>query len=98
MLLLVSSIKLVAEIALMALAGRFLLGLLAGAKRDTNLFYGVLDILTRPFIRFTRMITPRVIIDRHVPLAAFLLLLLIWLVATFYKINLCVQLGLQACR
>jgi hypothetical protein len=98
MLLLVSSVKLVTEIALMALAGRFLLGLLAGAKRDTNPFYGVLDILTRPFVRFTRMITPRVIIDRHVPLAAFLLLLLVWVVATFYKINLCVQLGLQACR
>ena len=26
------------------------------------------------------------------------LVLLVWLVATFYKINLCVQLGLQACR
>ena len=98
MLLLVSSIKLVAEIALMALVGQFLLGLLAGAKRDGNLFYGVLDVLTRPFVKLTRMITPRVVLDRHVPLATFFLLALVWLVATGMKINLCVQVGLQQCR
>lgn len=98
MLLLVSSIKLVAEIALMAFMGQFLLGLLAGAKRDSNLFYGMLDVLTRPFVRFARLITPRVVLDRHVPLAAFLLLAMIWLVATGLKINLCVQLGVQHCR
>ena len=34
MLLFVSAIKLVVEIALMALAGQFVLGLLAGARRD----------------------------------------------------------------
>ena len=98
MLLLVSSIKLVAEIALMALIGQFLLGLLAGAKREGNLFYGMLDVLTRPFVKLTRMITPRVVLDRHVPLAAFFLLAIIWLVATGLKINLCVQLGVQQCR
>jgi len=97
MLLLVSSIKLVAEIALLALIGRFILGLLAGAKRDTNPFYGVLDVLVRPFVRATRLITPRVVLDRHVPLATLLLLLLIWLVVTAFKINLCVQMGVHAC-
>jgi len=98
MLLLVSSIKLVTEIALMALIGQFLLGLLAGARRDSNLFYGVLDVLTRPFVKLTRLITPRFVLDRHVPLAAFLLLAVLWLVATGLKINLCVELGLQLCR
>ncbi|MEO6270485.1 MAG: hypothetical protein ABIP08_09310 [Lautropia sp.] len=98
MLLLVSSIKLVTEIALMALVGQFLLGLLTGARRDTNLFYGVLDVLTRPFVKLTRLITPRFVLDRHVPLAAFLLLAVLWLVATGLKINLCVELGIQLCR
>jgi hypothetical protein len=98
MLLLVSSIKLVAEIALLALVGRFILGLLAGAKRASNPFYGVLDVLVRPFIRLTRRITPRVVLDQHVPLATFFLLLFVWLVVTGYKIHLCVQLGVQACR
>ena len=49
MLLFVSAVKLVAEIALMALAGQFLLGLLAGQKRDGNLFYQLLQVLTKPF-------------------------------------------------
>jgi hypothetical protein len=98
MLLLVSSIKLVAEIALMAIAGRFLLGLLAGAGRDSNLFYGILDVLARPFLKVTRLLTPPVVLDRHLPLAAFLLLVLIWLLATGYKISLCLDLGMHACR
>src|SRR4028118_1076298 len=98
MLLLVSSIKLVAEIALMAIVGRFLLGLLAGARRDTNIFYGILDVLARPFLKATRLITPRLVLDRHLPLAAFFLLVLISVVATGYKINPCVPLGVRACR
>jgi hypothetical protein len=98
MLLLVSAIKLVSEIALLALVGRFILGLLAGAKRAGNPFYGVLDVLVRPFIKLTRLVTPRIVLDQHVPLATFFLLLLVWLVATAYKINLCLQIGVQACR
>ncbi len=98
MLFFVSAIKLVAEIGLMAFAGRFVLGLLAGAKREGNLFYGVLEILTRPFERFTRLVTPRVVIDRHIPLAAFLMLAMVWIFATLAKIRLCVEVGVQLCR
>jgi hypothetical protein len=98
MLLLVSSIKLVAEIALMALMGRWLLGLLAGSKREANLFYQMLDVLAKPFLRGVRLITPRVVIDRHVPLAAFLLLVLAWFVATLAKVNLCLEIGVESCR
>jgi hypothetical protein len=36
MLLVVTTLKLLAEIALLSMAGRFVLGLLAGAKRDQN--------------------------------------------------------------
>lgn len=98
MFLLVSAIKLVTEIALLALAGQWLLGLLAGQKRDKNLFYQLLDILTRPFVRGMRLISPRQVLDRHVPLAAFLLLSVIWLAVTVVKINLCVQIGVEQCR
>jgi hypothetical protein len=98
MLLLVSSVKLVAEIALMALAGQWLLGLLAGRKRETNFFYGLLGVLTAPFVKGMRLITPRVVIDRHIPLAAFVLLVMIWVAATLTKINVCLQIGIDACR
>lgn len=98
MLLLVMSIKLIAEIALLALAGQWLLGLLAGAKREGNLFYRLLAIVTGPFVKVARKLTPSLVIDRHVPLVAFLLLAFIWLFATLYKIQLCLEIGVQACR
>jgi hypothetical protein len=98
LLTLISIFKLLAEIALLALAGQWVLGLLVGGKRDQNLFYQVLQIMTKPFVRFTRLITPRIVIDRHVPLVAFLLLLTVWLAATIAKINICVQIGVQQCQ
>ena len=98
MLLLTSSLKLIAEIALLAMLGQWLLGLLAGAKRDSNFFYQLLSILTRPFTRLTRLLSPRVVLDRHIPLAAFLLLLSLWLVVTVVKINLCLQIGVAQCQ
>lgn len=98
MLLLVMAVKLVAEIALMALLSQWLLGLLAGAKRETNMFYKLLQVITGPFIKVTRMISPRFVLDRHVPLGAFLLVSVVWFVAVITKINLCLQLGPGACR
>jgi len=98
MLLLVSALKLLAEIALMALLGQGLLALLAGQKRDSNLFYQLLQILTRPFTALTRRITPRVVLDRHVPIAAFVMLLMVWLLVTIAKVNLCLQIGVEQCK
>lgn len=98
MLLFVSAVKLVAEIALMALAGQFLLGLLAGQKRDSNLFYQLLQVMTKPFVKGMRLVTPKVVIDRHIPLAAFVALAMVWVMATITKINLCLQIGVEQCR
>jgi hypothetical protein len=97
MLLLVTSIKLVAEIALLSLAGQWLLGLLAGARREANFFYRLLAVLTGPFVRGARWLAPRVVLDRHVPLVAFLLLSFVWLFATMFKIQICLEIGVQAC-
>lgn len=98
MLLFVSAVKLVVEIALMALAGQFLLGLLAGQKRDTNIFYQLLQVMTKPFVKGMRLVTPKVVIDRHIPLAAFVALAMVWVVVTITKINLCLQIGVEQCR
>lgn len=98
MLLLASSVKLIAEVALMAFAGQWLLGLLAGARRDSNLFYRLFRTLTTPFVRGVRWITPKLVLERHLPLVAFLLLAFAWVVATITKINLCLQIGVQLCR
>ena len=96
-LTLAMAVKLVAEIALMALLGQGLLALLAGQRREGNLFYQLLSMMTRPFVRATRWITPRVIIDRHVPYVTFLFLVLLWIGATFAKIVVCARIGVEQC-
>jgi hypothetical protein len=98
MLLFVSAIKLIAEIALLALLGQFVLGLLAGAKREQNLFYQALAIVGRPFVVVARWLSPKVVLDRHVPLVAFLLLAFMWLGATVAKIRICLQIGVELCK
>lgn len=97
-LLFLSSLKLICEIALMALLGRGLLAMLAGAKRDTNVFYQLLTVLTRPFIAAARLITPKQVASAHLGFVAFFLLLIIWAVVTFEKIRLCVGVDMVGCR
>lgn len=98
MLLAANIVKLIAEIALMAMAGQWLLGLLAGARKDQNLFYQLLSMVGRPFVVTARLLTPKLVLDRHVPLVAFFLLVFVWLVATIYKIQTCIQIGVELCK
>lgn len=98
MLLLASSVKLVAEIAVLAFIGQGVLAVLAGKKRDTNLFYKMLQAVTSPFVKVARILAPRVVLDRHVPIVALLLLCFIWLAATVAKISLCLESGVNVCR
>jgi hypothetical protein len=97
-LTLVSTAKMVAEIALLSLAGQWLLGLLAGSKRSSNLFYQVLSIMTKPFVRLARAISPSLVLDRHVPLVTFLMLSFVWLICLLAKVRICVQVGMEMCR
>jgi hypothetical protein len=96
--LIVSAVKLMAEIALMALLGQWLLGLLAGAKRETNFFYQLLKVITNPVTKAARWVAPRVVLDRHIPLVAFLLMGFTWIATTLMKIGLCVEAGVHTCR
>jgi hypothetical protein len=97
-LLLVEILKLLAEIALMALAGQWVLGLLAGKRREQNLFYQLFQVLTKPLIRGARLVSPRVVLDQHLPLVAFLLLSFLWVLATLTKIDICVRIGVHLCK
>lgn len=98
MFLFLSAVKLICEIALMSLAGQGLLYVLAGPKRDSNLFYQLLKILTRPFTAAARWITPRQVGDQQVGFVAFFLLAIIWAVVTFERIQWCLQAGIETCR
>lgn len=98
MFLFLSAVKLVCEIALMSLAGQGLLYILAGPRRDSNFFYQLLKILTRPFTAAARWITPRQVGDHQVGFVAFFLLAIVWAVVTFERIQWCLQTGIEACR
>ena len=98
MLLFVEILKLLAEIALMSLFGQWVLGLLAGKRREQNLFYQLFQVITRPLIAGVRFVSPRVVLDQHLPLVAFLLLFFVWVVATMTKIDICVRIGVQLCK
>jgi hypothetical protein len=90
--------QLVLYIALLALVGQGLLYVLAGAKRDGNIFYQLLQIVSKPFTLLVRKITPAQVADRHVPVVTFFLLLIAYAVVTFEKIALCVEAGMEGCR
>jgi hypothetical protein len=98
MLLAVMILKSLAELSLMFLAGRFVLGLLVGERRQANVVWQLLDVAAKPVLWLTRRISPGVILDRHIPLAAAGWLSMAWLLLVAVKINLCLQLGLAACR
>ena len=83
-LLLVVIAKALAELAGLFLAGRGLLYILAGRRRAENIFYQVFCILTNPLLKAARFVTPSIVVDRHIPIVALVLLLWIWLAIVFW--------------
>ena len=90
--------QLVLYIALLALVGQGALYVLAGSKRERNIFYQLLQIVSKPFTLLVRKLTPKQVADRHVPLVTFFLLLIVYAVVTFEKIARCVEAGMEGSR
>ncbi len=88
-LLIVTIVKALVELAGFFLLGQGLLHLFAGKKREQNLAYQILCVLTGPVIRVTRGITPKAVVDRHIPLVAFLILFWIWVLLSWAKGQIC---------
>ena len=84
-------LKALTEIAGVAFLGQGVLWAIAGSKRDQNLVYKLFKTLTSPLTRVTRAITPRIIIDAHIGLVAFFLLMVIWVVLTAFKIKIVME-------
>lgn len=98
MLLIVVITKSLIELSLMFIVARFVLGLLAGVKRNTNVFWQLLDVAAKPALWLTRRVSPRLILDQHIPLATASWLLVAWVLVVKLKIDLCMQLGASACQ
>jgi len=84
-------LKALTEVAGVAMIGQGLLYVLAGAKRDQNLVYGIFKTLTSPVMKVTRWITPRIVLDRHLGLVAFFLLIVLWFGLTVMKIKIVLE-------
>jgi hypothetical protein len=81
-------LKALTEIAGVAFLGQGILWVIAGSKRNENIVYNLFRTLTSPVTKVTRVITPRVILDAHIGLVAFFLLMVLWVVLTAIKIKL----------
>ena len=81
-------LKALTEIAGVAFLGQGVLWMLTGVKRDQNIVYNLFKTVTSPVTRAARAITPRIVIDAHIGLVAFFLLLVLWVVLTALKIKL----------
>jgi hypothetical protein len=87
MLLAAIILKALIEVALIALIGQGVLYIFAGAGRQQNLMYRLLATVTRPAMMAARFITPRFVLDQHIGLVAFLLLLVLWVGALALKVH-----------
>ena len=93
-LLVISMLRAVVEVAGCFMLGQALLYMLAGRKRNDNFVYQLFSILTRPVMKLTRLITPRFVRDDHIPIAAFMLLLWLWVGLQIAKRYICLSQGL----
>jgi cytochrome b561 len=93
-----SLVQLILYIPMLALAGQGALYVLAGPKRDSNFFYRLLQLLSKPFTVVVRRLTPRQVADHHVPIVTFFLVLIVYVVVSFERIDLCMRVGLEQCR
>ena len=100
-LFLLQVLKAMVEIALMFFLARGVLVLFflpARHKLDSNFVYQLFVKGTKPFVTAVRYVTPKFILERHLPFAAFGLLLACWLGLSIGKLQLCADnLGHQAC-
>ena len=90
---LVVVLKAIAEIAGLALLGQGLLALLAGPSRETNVFYRVLAAMTSPVRAAARFVTPRFVVDQHIGLVAFALVVMAWVLVYVAKVYLVLRIA-----
>lgn len=67
--------------------GQGLVRVLCFGRHATNPVYNFLRFLTSPVERVVRAISPRSVLDRHIPLASFLVMFWIWLALIWVRLG-----------
>ena len=88
-------LKGVLETALLAMVGRWVLGVLLG---EHNLFYRVLDTLVMPFVALARRCVAGRVAEARLQALVFVVLGVLWLLTTVAKIQHCWSVGVALCR
>jgi hypothetical protein len=89
-------IQMVLAIALLALVGQgvvFVIARAFGQDVHTNFFFRVLETVVMPFTKLGRLITPRIISDRQVPVVVLSLLSVGYVWVMFAIANACIGQG-----
>ena len=63
-----------ALVAALALFGQLMVGIFNWRARDQNLVYKLFQTVASPVVKVVRLVTPKVVLDRHIPIAAFMVL------------------------
>jgi hypothetical protein len=71
-------LKALVEFAFFVLVGQGIVALFAGSRRHDNLVYRLFDVVSSPVVRIARLLTPRFVLDSHLPIVAALLLVFAW--------------------
>ncbi|MFN7572003.1 MAG: hypothetical protein ACK5TK_11215 [Betaproteobacteria bacterium] len=87
-LVIVQTLLLVAGLSLL---GQLIVGLFSWGRRRENIVYQLLGIVASPAVKLARLVSPRVVLDEHVPAVAFLLLLVGYFVVGFMHRDVCLS-------
>lgn len=86
-------LKALTEVAGIALIGQGILFLLAGANHEKNIPYAILKTVTRPVFALARFLAPRFVPAGFIWALTPALLLIFWILFTYFKIKLVLQGG-----
>jgi uncharacterized protein YggT (Ycf19 family) len=62
-------------VAGLALLGQLLVGIFNWRGREQNVVYRTFELVASPVVKLVRLVTPKVVLDQHIPIAAFMVLL-----------------------
>ncbi|MBY0265398.1 MAG: hypothetical protein K2W84_03225 [Burkholderiales bacterium] len=88
-IVLLSMLLALVQVALYLFLGRGAMWVFGGNNRDKNFIYQLFKKGTDPLIKATRLITPKFVLDKHLPFVTILLLVWIGLAVIHFRRGAC---------
>ena len=89
MALLLVTLQTLILVAGLSLLAQGIVGVFNWRRRQENFVFQLFAIVTRPVVSLVRRVTPRMILDEHVPLVTFLLLFFAYFLVGFWHRDVC---------